>query len=220
MSDAHKDMDLGKLVGDHLKDLGIETPMIENTFYSGSQAETQRCMEKALGMLGLDLSDDSLKKTPHRIAKMYHEEIFYGMNYSNFPRCMAIENKMKYDELICMKNVLVRSMCEHHFVPFIGGAHVAYLPGKKVIGLSKINRVVDFFSRRPQVQERLTAQIAHALSFVLETKDVAVVIDAEHYCIKLRGVQDPHSSTVTSKLLGKFKSVPELRNEFLQLTRK
>lgn len=220
---ASTDPELGERVHKHLLDLGIETPM-KATAESASEKLTPKNrmefhMREVLLSLGMDLTDDSLVKTPHRIAKMFAHEIFYGLDYNNFPASMAMENKMKVNEVVCVKNILVRSVCEHHFQPFIGVAHVGYIPDKKVVGLSKLNRIVDFFCRRPQVQERLNEQIAAALSLVLETKDVAVVIDAEHFCVKLRGVQDPHSSTATSKMMGKFMEVPQLRAEFFSLIR-
>lgn len=171
-----------------------------------------------LKLLGLDLTDDSLCDTPNRVATMYLEEVFYGLNYHNFPKCTAVSNHMKYDEMVATK-CQVKSFCEHHFVPFTGTAHIAYIPNSHVLGLSKFNRVVDFFSRRPQIQERLTEQISRSLIHILHTDDVAVVIEAEHLCVQLRGVQDACSSTVTSKLSGKFRNVPEARSEFLALTR-
>jgi len=171
-----------------------------------------------LHYLGLDLSDDSLSETPKRVAKMYTQEVFWGLNYANWPTMTAIQNKMGYDELLATK-CTVRSMCEHHLVPFIGVCWIGYLPKTKVLGLSKFNRLVDFFSRRPQVQERLTAQITAALQLILETNDVACVIHAHHYCVHLRGVQDTISKTVTSQMGGKFLKTPALRQEFLDLTR-
>ena len=168
-------------------------------------------------LLELDLSDDSLKDTPRRVAKMFMNEIFWGLDYDNFPKITTVENKMKYDEMILEKDINVMSVCEHHFVTIHGKAHVAYIPNKKVLGLSKMNRVVEFFSRRPQIQERLTEQIYYALNYILETENVAVVIEAEHFCVKARGVEDSNSSTVTSKLGGDFKSNSSLRQEFLKL---
>jgi GTP cyclohydrolase I len=167
--------------------------------------------------LGLDLDDDSLRETPKRVAKMFSEEVFYGLDYSNFPACTVIDNKMGYDEAIAGTKIDVLSMCEHHFVPFIGHAYVAYIPGTKVLGLSKFNRVVDFFARRPQVQERLTEQCHAAFTTILETDDVAVVIRCQHLCVRLRGVKQDGGSTVTSKLGGRFKSVDALRSEFFAL---
>ena len=215
------DKELGLRVHEHLKSLNIETPFIADDGSPMLAEERKDAIEKhmqeIMGFLKLDLADDSLQKTPHRVAKMFVHEIFYGLDYANFPASMVMENKMKVDEVVLVKNILVRSVCEHHFQPFIGVAHVGYLPGSKVVGLSKLNRIVDFFCRRPQVQERLNEQLAAALSLVLDTTNVAVVIEAEHFCVKLRGVQDPGSSTVTSKMLGKFMSVPSLRAEFFNL---
>lgn len=169
--------------------------------------------------LGLDLTDDSLKDTPKRVAKMYVNEIFSGLDESHFPKMTVIENKMKYDQMICVQNIKVMSFCEHHFLPIHGVATVAYVPEKKVIGLSKINRVVEYFSRRPQVQERLTKQIADALQEVLGAKHLGVHINAKHYCVISRGVQDVASSTVTTDLRGDFKSSNDTRIEFLKQCR-
>jgi GTP cyclohydrolase I len=148
---------------------------------------------------------------------MYVNEIFWGLDYDAFPKCTTVDNKMKYDEMVVERNVNVQSNCEHHFVVIDGLATVAYIPKQKVLGLSKINRIVEYFSKRPQIQERLTEQIYHALSFILETDNVAVVIDAQHYCVKSRGVEDTGSSTVTSKLGGCFKSDPAVRAEFMNI---
>ncbi len=166
--------------------------------------------------LGLNMHDDSLKDTPKRVAKMYVKEIFNGLDYSNFPKCTTVENKMKYDEMVCVDKINVQSNCEHHFVIIDGLAKVAYIPNEKVLGLSKINRIVEFFSKRPQIQERLTEQIHHALVFILGTEDVAVQIKATHFCVKARGVEDTSSLTTTSKLGGMFRR-NEVRNEFFNL---
>ena len=156
--------------------------------------------------LGLDLNDDSLMGTPHRVAKMYVEEIFNGLDPKNKPKVALFENKYQYNEMLVEKNITFYSNCEHHFVPIIGKAHIAYISSGKVIGLSKINRIVDHFARRPQVQERLTNQIGNELKDILETEDVAVVIDAKHLCVSSRGIKDDTSSTTTSYYSGKFKS--------------
>lgn len=166
-------------------------------------------------ILGLDLNDDSLMDTPRRIAKMYVKEIFSGLNPKNFPKMTTIANTMGIDEMVLIRDIKVMSLCEHHFAPIHGRAAVAYIPNKKIIGLSKINRVVDYFSRRPQVQERLTKQIADCLSSVLETENVAVFIDARHYCVISRGIEDQNSSTITSDLRGVFRSSQPARHEFL-----
>lgn len=165
-------------------------------------------------VLGLDLTDDSLKDTPKRVAKMYVNEIFSGLNPDNKPLITLFENKYQYNEMLIEKNIKVHSFCEHHFVPIIGKAHVAYISNGKVIGLSKINRIVDFYSRRPQVQERLTVQIAEEIKKALQTEDVAVAITADHMCVTLRGIKDQDSSTYTSSFHGKFKE-KDYRKEFL-----
>ncbi|MCU0417214.1 MAG: GTP cyclohydrolase I FolE [Cytophagaceae bacterium] len=167
-------------------------------------------------ILGLDLTDDSLKGTPHRVAKMFVKEIFSGLNPANMPATKLFENKYKYGEMLIEKNITLYSYCEHHFVPIIGKAHVAYISSGHVIGLSKINRLVQFFAKRPQVQERLTVQIAEALKEALHTDDVAVIIDAEHLCVASRGVKDTASSTLTAHYSGKFKD-PSKKEEFLRL---
>jgi GTP cyclohydrolase I len=184
-----------------------------------SRNEKYTCIRDAMTQvataLGLDLKDDSLQETPHRIAKMYVDEIFSGLNYESFPKISLIKNKMNTEEMIKVKAVKVISTCEHHFVTIDGLANVAYLPGKKIIGLSKINRIVSFFAQRPQVQERLTQQILLALQTLLDTRDVAVFIDATHYCVKARGIMDASSRTETSALGGLFKSDQSLRDNFL-----
>jgi GTP cyclohydrolase I len=169
--------------------------------------------------MGLDLSDDSLIETPKRVAKMYINEIFWGLDYDAFPKCTAVDNKMEYDEMVIERNVNVQSNCEHHFVVIDGLATVAYIPKNTVLGLSKLNRVVEYFSKRPQVQERLTEQVYYALQYILGTEDIAVVIDAQHYCVKSRGVEDINSRTVTSKIGGIFKRESSVRHEFLSFAR-
>lgn len=212
------DVCLGLQVRDHLVEKGVETPMRprKETLLQDQKRMIEDATTIIMQTLGLDLEDDSLKETPKRIAKMYVEEIFAGLDYSNFPKITTIENKMKYSTFLLERNIAVKSVCEHHFVAFMGVAYIAYIPGSKVIGLSKINRIVEFFSRRPQVQERLTEQIFHTLCFVLETDNVAVVMKAEHFCVKLRGVEDVNSDTVTAKLGGAFYEKADLRNEFYQ----
>ena len=164
--------------------------------------------------LGMDLTDESLQDTPKRVAKMFVNEVFKGLNPDNKPEIKLFENKFKYKEMLVERDITLYSYCEHHFVPIIGKAHVAYISNGHVIGLSKINRLVEFYAKRPQVQERLNEQIAKALKEVLKTDDVAVVIDAEHLCVKSRGIQDTASSTVTASYHGKFKET-EVRKEFL-----
>jgi GTP cyclohydrolase I len=181
--------------------------------------QIERISEKfteIMNILGLDLKDDSLKETPQRVARMYVRELFSGLRAENFPKITVIDNKMKYDQMIVVKEVGIMSLCEHHFQTIDGKATIAYIPNKKVVGLSKINRIAKFFSRRPQVQERLTKQIADCLEYVLETEHVAVSIDAKHYCLVSRGVEDTHSSTSTCDLRGDFKRKPETRSEFLR----
>lgn len=205
---------LGWDIHDLLVKKRVETPMMECIPPSHNEKFDiiLHSVENIMKALGLELSDDSLAETPKRVAKMYLNEIFWGLNYSNFPKITTVENKMQYDNMLLERHIKVKSMCEHHLIPIMGEAFVAYIPNKKVIGLSKLNRIVEFFSRRPQVQERLVAQIFHTLCYILETKDVAVIIKAEHTCVKLRGVEDINSDTVTSKLGGAFFN-GHLRNE-------
>ena len=211
---------LGKKVHEHLVSIGVETPVIDNGLSSTEKInKIQDNFNQILDTLGLDRRDDSITDTPKRIAKMYVNEIFWGLNYEAFPKATVVENKMKYNEMVVVKDISVQSNCEHHFVVIDGLAAVAYVPHKKVLGLSKINRIVEYFAKRPQIQERLTEQIYHALSFILETEDVAVMIDAQHYCVKSRGVEDTGSSTVTSRLGGGFKSDHKARAEFLALAK-
>lgn len=192
------------------------TPMVANTLSRDEKVATiSKHMREILKTLGLDLRNDSLQETPDRIARMYVDEIFSGLDAANFPKITVIENEMSYDQMVVVRNIEVMSVCEHHFQTIDGRATVAYIPNKKVIGLSKINRIVQFFSRRPQVQERLTKQVADCLQAVLETEHVAVHMSAKHYCVIARGVQDTQSMTTTSDLRGHFKSRPETRSEFL-----
>ena len=204
------------LVRDALLAAGLETPMIE-TGLSARQKylRIQSLMEEVVATLGLDLSDDSLAETPHRIAKMYVDEIFAGLDYRTFPKISLIDNKFGSGEMVKVTGAELMSTCEHHFVTIDGCARVAYYPSEKVIGLSKINRIVRFFARRPQVQERLTRQILVALQVLLDTADVAVAIDATHYCVKSRGVMDTSSRTSTIALGGLFKADPQAKAEFL-----
>lgn len=211
---------LGCAVHENLIKIGVESPMVETKLskYEERLVTITRNVSEIMKALGLDLKDDSLCETPRRIAKMYLNEIFWGLDYNNFPKITTIENKMQYDNVLLERHIKVNSTCEHHFIPMIGEAFIAYLPDKKVIGLSKINRIVEFFSRRPQVQERLTEQIFHTLCMLLETDNVAVLIKAEHTCVKLRGVEDTNSDTITSRLGGIFFNSPS-RNEFYQSIR-
>ena len=215
------DPELGKKVHEHLVAMGVETPINPNA--GGHLTAPQKIdiiqqkFEDIMAALGLDLSDDSLVDTPKRVAKMYVSEIFWGLDYEAFPKCTTVDNKMKYDEMVVERNVNVQSNCEHHFVVIDGVATVGYIPKQKVLGLSKINRIVEYFSKRPQIQERLTEQVYHALQYILETDNIGVVIHAQHYCVKSRGVEDSGSSTVTSKLGGVFKTDPNVRTEFMRL---
>lgn len=195
---------------------GLETPMIPNKFSAKERKEKiEYHMHEILTLMSLDLSDDSLSDTPRRIAKMYVDEVFSGLDYANFPKITVIENKMNFDEMIKVNKISLTSTCEHHLVTIDGLAKVAYLPKKNIIGLSKINRIVRFFAQRPQIQERLTQQVLLALQTLLGTENVAVKIDAVHYCVKSRGVMDSTSSTTTTALGGIFKSNPATRYEFL-----
>ena len=213
---------LGLLVHEHLVKMGVETPTIKSLIPDRKDkiAVIEPLFAEIMKTLGLDLSDDSLIDTPKRVAKMYVNEIFWGLDYEAFPKCTTVNNKMQYNEMVVERNVNVQSNCEHHFVVIDGLATVAYVPKQKVLGLSKINRIVEYFSKRPQIQERLTEQIFHTLQFILDTEDVAVMIDAQHYCVKSRGVEDTGSSTVTCRLGGGFKSDPAARQEFLQIANK
>ncbi|TQO79366.1 GTP cyclohydrolase I FolE [Vibrio cholerae] len=205
-----------KLVKDALERRGLETPMQPNLATPAEKKEKiEQHMREILNLLGLDLTDDSLEETPQRIAKMYVDEIFSGLDYANFPKITVIENKMKVSEMVKVKDITLTSTCEHHLVTIDGTAAVAYIPRGKIIGLSKINRIVRFFAQRPQVQERMTQQILVALQTLLESDDVAVTIDATHYCVKSRGVMDATSITTTTALGGIFKSNPATRAEFL-----
>ncbi|KQM69410.1 GTP cyclohydrolase [Pedobacter sp. Leaf216] len=195
-----------------------ETPLKTNAFDIDDETKIALISEhftSILNILGLDLRDDSLKGTPGRIAKMYVKEIFSGLNPANKPATTLFENRYRYSEMLVEKNISVFSNCEHHFVPITGKAHVAYISNGKVIGLSKLNRIVQYYSRRPQVQERLTVQIAQEIKRVMDTDDVAVMIDANHHCVSSRGIQDSGSSTVTTSFSGKFKDM-DTRNEFLR----
>jgi len=204
------------LVRDTLVQMGLETPMIDNGL-SAEQKYTRirNLMTEVVETLGLDLEDDSLAETPHRIAKMYVHEIFSGLDYSKFPKLSLIDNKMGANEMVKIHGIDLTSTCEHHFVTIDGVAKVAYIPKDRIIGLSKINRIVRFFGQRPQVQERLTRQILVALQVLLGTEDVAVSIDATHYCVKSRGVMDTNSQTSTTALGGCFKQNIHTRAEFL-----
>ena len=212
------DPELGRAIHEHLVKCGVETP--KTTYALDRKDKIDRIENSFIDImtaLGLDLSDDSLMETPKRVAKMYVNEIFWGLDHEAFPKCTTVDNKMKYDEMVVERNVNVQSNCEHHLVIIDGVATVAYIPNQKVLGLSKINRIVEYFSKRPQIQERLTEQIYHALQYILDTDNIGVVIHAQHFCVKSRGVEDVGSSTVTSKLGGVFKSDNNVRTEFMRL---
>ena len=204
------------LVRETLIEHGLETPMIDNGLSADQKyLRIKDLMAEVVETLGLDLTDDSLAETPHRIAKMYVREIFSGLDYHQFPKLSLIENKMGANEMVKVRNIDLTSTCEHHFVTIDGVAKVAYIPKDRIIGLSKINRIVRFFGQRPQVQERLTRQVLVALQALLGTDDVAVSIDATHYCVKSRGVMDTNSQTSTTALGGCFKENIHTRAEFL-----
>ncbi len=198
---------------DHLL-TGLETPMKKDAFKLSDSDKKERItflFEEIMDVLGLDLTDDSLKGTPQRVAKMYVDEIFAGLNPANKPKIALFDNKYKYNQMLVEKNITFYSNCEHHFVPIIGKAHVAYISSGKVIGLSKLNRIVQYYAKRPQVQERLTNQIANELKTILNTNDVAVIIDAKHLCVSSRGIKDDTSSTVTTFYGGEFNSADKIR---------
>ena len=204
-------------VGDNHVMTSIQTPMTPDAFDKTDEEKIQVIQEYFKGImetLGLDLTDDSLRGTPKRVAKMYVDEIFNGLDPKNKPQIALFENKYQYNELILEKNISFYSNCEHHFVPIIGRAHLAYVSSGKVIGLSKLNRIVNYFAKRPQVQERLTNQIASELKDILQTEDVAVLIDAKHLCVSSRGVKDDTSSTFTSYYGGVFKEDSKKRELF------
>lgn len=219
---------VGLEVHKHLYELGVETPMkVPRIMLPGGElvkvergSESQRMeienlYRRIMIAQGLDLADDSLTETPKRVSKVLTKEKFYGLDYDNFPKCTTVINKTPEDsDLVTIRAIELNSLCEHHYEAIIGKVRIGYIPGKNILGLSKFNRIVDFFARRPQIQERLTKQIFYALQFILGTDDIAVIVDAEHMCVKTRGVMDSCSDTVTSKMGGKFKSDSTLRAEF------
>lgn len=216
--DTLSNLSIDDIGNDHLF-TSLETPMVKNAF-TKSDAEKKEIIafhfSEIMKTLDLDLTDDSLKGTPERVAKMYIDEIFSGLNPKNKPKMALFENKYQYNQMLVEKNITFYSNCEHHFVPIFGKAHVAYISSGKVIGLSKLNRIVQYYAKRPQVQERLTMQIAEDLKLALETEDIAVIIDAKHLCVSSRGVQDESSATVTTSFNGAF-NTPQKINELLQL---
>lgn len=212
--------ELGQKIHEHLVKCGVETPTDIDMLMIDNKDKIEKIEHHFMEIwktMGMDMSDDSLAETPKRMAKMWVLETMWGLLPENFPKCTTVENKMHYDEMVVEQNVNVQSQCEHHGVVIDGVATVGYIPNKTVLGLSKINRIVEYFSKRPQIQERLTEQIYHALQYILDTDDIAVVINAQHYCVKSRGVEDVGSSTVTSKLGGSFKTSQALRAEFMSL---
>lgn len=210
----------------HLEDMGdahagfsMETPLREDAFALDDELKIElieKHFREIMLILGLDLNDDSLSGTPHRVAKMYVTEMFKGLDPKNLPHAKLFDNRYHYKNMLVEKNISFHSVCEHHFVPIIGKAHVAYIPNGKVVGLSKLNRIVRYFAQRPQVQERMTVQIANMLKESLNTNDVAVIIEADHMCVAMRGVQDVTSSTVTSDYSGKFLDM-KTREEFIKM---
>jgi GTP cyclohydrolase I len=205
-------------IGDDHLFTNLETPMKDDAFSISNSEKISRIailFEEIMEVLGLDLTDDSLRGTPNRVAKMYVEEIFSGLDPKNKPAIALFENKYQYHQMLVEKNISFYSNCEHHFVPIIGKAHIAYISSGKVIGLSKLNRIVSYYAKRPQVQERLTNQIANELKSVLNTEDIAIIIDAKHLCVSSRGIKDDTSATVTSYYGGQFNSaskIAELQN--------
>ncbi len=217
-ADRKKNAELGQKVHNHLVEVGLETPLTAGVNLDSEEKilKIKGHFQEIMETLGLDMTDDSLMDTPNRVAQMYVNEIFWGLDYDSFPKCTTIENKMNYKgTFVLERNINVQSNCEHHFVVIDGVANVAYIPRDKVLGLSKLNRIVEFFAKRPQVQERLTEQIKEAIAFITETPDVAVQMEAVHYCVKSRGVQDTGSSTVTLSAGGEFAEYGQIRNEFL-----
>ena len=206
------------VIGDNHIATSIETPLRNDAFDISDEQKMSIIEDKfrdIMNTLGLDLTDDSLNGTPHRVAKMFVQEIFNGLNPENKPKISVFENKFQYGEMLVEKNINLNSTCEHHFLPIVGKAHVAYVSSGQVIGLSKINRIVDYYARRPQVQERLTVQIASELKKILKTEDVAIVIDARHMCVSSRGIEDESSSTITAEYGGIFQE-KDRKEEFLK----
>lgn len=223
MSDKN-DPALGERVHKHLSKLGIETPIflaktrkVREQGKANAKNKIQGGVQEMFESVGLDMTDDSLKDTPRRVADMYIDELFTGLDYNNFPKCTNVANKIVYDEMVMVGKIATLSVCEHHLQTIDGYTWIAYIPNKKVLGLSKFARITEFFARRPQIQERMTVQIQSALAYILETDSVAVVNKSTHYCMKARGVGQQESTTITSKVGGKFFSVPALRAEFLSL---
>lgn len=207
-----------EIIGDNHISTNIETPLLEDAFIKSDEEKIQKIQkhfEKIMTELGLDLSDDSLSGTPYRVAKMYVKELFYGLNPDKKPKLSIFENKYGYNKMLIEQNITIDSSCEHHFLPITGHAHIAYIPNDKVVGLSKINRLVDYYAHRPQVQERLCLQILNSLKEALDTDNIIVVISAKHLCVSSRGIKDKSSFTTTMEYDGLFKE-SSYRNEFLE----
>jgi len=214
MNNYDKDPQLGHELANELKRLGIDNPLQNDM----NPELVTTSVESLITALGIAYDDESIKRTPTRVAKFFINELFYGLNYDNFPKITFNHNSYGYTEPVIAKNISFKSTCEHHLVTISGEAFIAYIPGNHVVGLSKLNRIVDFFARRPQVQERATLQIFHALQFILKTEDVAVLIKATHHCITMRGVSDQNVENITYKFGGKF-SDTSMKQEFLDLVR-
>lgn len=209
-------IDINNIIDDHIL-TSIDTPLHKDAFKLDDELKIElieKNFKEIMHILGLDLSDESLKDTPRRVAKMYVKEVFSGLNPENKPKPTLFENKFKLNDMLVERDITIYSYCEHHFVPIIGKAHIAYFPKIHVIGLSKLNRIAQHYAKRPQVQERLTIQIANELKETLQTEDVAVIVDADHLCVASRGVNDVNSSTVTSSYHGKFLN-DNIRKEFI-----
>ena len=211
-----------EIIGDnHISSSNIETPLVSNAFENSDEHKIeviQYHFGKIMEELGLDLNDDSLSGSPYRVAKMYVKELFYGLNPKNKPKLSVFDNKYGYQKMLVEQNITVDSCCEHHFLPITGFAHVAYVPKEKVIGLSKINRVVDYYAHRPQVQERLSLQILKELQDKLDTKDVIVMISAKHLCVSSRGIKDKNSLTTTIEYGGCFEN-ETIRKDFFTIVK-
>ena len=207
--------ELGLEIQKHLIENGVQTPTINRGLSRTDKIDKiEHHMREIMETLDLDLDDDSLAETPTRVAKMYVNEIFWGLDPTAFPKCTTVKNKMNYDEIIIEKDISLYSDCEHHIRPIVGTASIAYIPKDEVLGLSKMPRIVEYFSRRPQIQERLTNQIYHALEYILGTENIAISITAAHLCVSQRGVENTTASTITNKLGGAFKNDPATRSEF------
>ena len=212
------DRELGYEVRDYLIKKGVETPVVNINLNREEKIELiQDNMKTIIEVLGLDTRDDSISGTANRVAKMYVDELCLGLDYTKFPAVTVFDNKMGYDQMVLQKDITFHSMCEHHFQNISGTAQVGYIPNGKVVGLSKLNRVVNFFARRPQVQERLNEQLFYAFEYILGTSDIAVLLQADHYCVKARGCGDQNSSMTTSKLGARFFDISKLRSEFMAL---